>query len=204
MINTVIFDIGNVLVDFKTWEYLESYGYDDETNKRIAENTFRSKNWAEEDRGVLSHDELVELMSESCPDLKDKIDLLLTNLCESIHEYEYSAGLIDKLKDKGIKVFVLSNYGLDAFEESKNFLKFLKHIDGGVISCYEKTVKPEPEIYDAIIDRYNLKPEEALFFDDRLENIEAAQGKGINAVRVDNGYESIINGLSMYGIDISY
>lgn len=203
MVNTVIFDIGNVLADFKVWDYLRSYGYDDETNKRIAENTFESENWAEEDRGVLSHDELVELMSRNCPDLRDKIGRFLMNLYESVHENEYSAGLIDKLKDKGIKVLVLSNYGRDAYEASEKIFEFLKHIDGGVISCYVKTVKPEPEIYDAIIEKYGLDPAKALFFDDRLENVHAARSKGINALCVDNGYESIINGLSKYGIDLS-
>lgn len=203
MVNTVIFDIGNVLADFKVWDYLRSYGYDDETNKRIAENTFESENWAEEDRGALTHDELVELMSRSCPDLRDKIDRFLVNLYQSVHENEYSAELIDRLKDKGIKVLVLSNYGREAYEASEKIFEFLRHIDGGVISCYVKAVKPEPKIYDAIIDRYNLKPEEALFFDDRPENIRAAQDKGINAVCVDNGYKSIINGLYKYGIDVS-
>lgn len=203
MINTVIFDIGNVLADFKVWDYLKSYGYDDETNKRIAENTFESDNWAEEDRGVLSHNELVSLMSRECPDLRDNIDRFLTNLYESVHENEYSARLIDKLKDKGIKVLVLSNYGRDAYEASEKIFEFLKHIDGGVISCYVKTVKPEPEIYDAIIEKYGLDPAKALFFDDRLENVHAARSKGIKAVCVDNGYESIINGLSKYGIDLS-
>lgn len=202
MINTVIFDIGNVLADFKVVDYLKSYGYDDETNKRIAENTFRNKNWDEEDRGVLSHEELVKLMSTECPDLYDKIDIFLTNLCESIHENDYSVELIDKLKNKGIRVLILSNYGLDAFEKSKKILKFLNHIDGGIVSCYVKTIKPEPEIYDAIIEKYNLNPKEALFFDDRIENIEAARHKGINSVCVTAGYSSIIKGLSDYGIEL--
>lgn len=203
MLNTVIFDIGNVLADFKVWDYLKSYGYDDETNKRIAENTFESENWCEVDRGALSRSELTELMSRDCPDLYEKIDIFLTNLDESICENEYSVELIDRLKDKGLKVLVLSNYGRDTFEAGKRKFRFLRHIDGGIISCYVKLVKPEPEIYETLKEKYSLEPEKALFFDDRQENIDAAVKCGFNAVCVTDRYESILMGLKEYGIDIS-
>lgn len=203
MLNTVIFDIGNVLADFKVWDYLKSYGYDDETNKRIAENTFESENWCEVDRGVLSYKELTDLMSRNCPDLHGKIDRFLINLDESITENEYSVELIDRLKEKGLKVLVLSNYGKDTFEAGRKKFEFLSHIDGGIISCYVKLVKPEPEIYETLIEKYSLEPEKALFFDDRQENIDAAVRCGFNAVCVTHRYESILAGLRKYGIDIS-
>ena len=201
MLNTVIFDIGNVLADFKVWEYLKSYGYDDETNKRIAENTFESEDWCEVDRGVLSRGELAELMGRSSPGLHEKIDIFLERLDESIHENEYSVELIDKLKEKGLKV--LSNYGKETFEASRKKFEFLSHVDGGIISCYVNMIKPEPEIYEVLKEKYSLEPEKALFFDDRQENIDAAVRCGFNAICVTDRFESILKGLHEYGIDIS-
>ncbi|MBQ9885391.1 MAG: HAD family phosphatase [Lachnospiraceae bacterium] len=202
MINTIIFDIGNVLADFKVREYLSGYGYDDETNRIIAANTFENEKWCEVDRSVMTQSELADYLSEDCPQLREKIYLFLENLCDSIHENHYSVKLIDTLKERGLKVLVLSNYGLETYEKSKEKFEFLKHIDGGIISCYVKCVKPEPQIYDMLIEKYKLVPQESLFFDDREENIVAAREKGINAVLTDDGYASILNGLKEYGINI--
>ena len=66
-----------------------------------------------------------------------------------------------------------------------DFIEFLrtkevyKYFDGEVVSCYEKVVKPDAEIYRILVDRYDLKPEETLFIDDRKSNVEAAESEGI-------------------------
>ena len=89
-----------------------------------------------------------------------------------------TARLIEDLKAAGYKLYVLSNM-------SREFIDFLRqqpvydNFDGEVVSCEERVVKPMPEIYDILLCRYNLLPEETIFIDDREENVVAAQEKGI-------------------------
>jgi HAD superfamily hydrolase (TIGR01509 family) len=100
-----------------------------------------------------------------------------------------TAKLIAELKDKGYKLYVLSNM-------SREFINFLRqqevyeNFDGDVISCEVGVVKPMPEIYDLLLDRFALDPSETIFIDDRKENIKAAAQKGIGTFHFDrNDYE---------------
>ncbi len=100
-----------------------------------------------------------------------------------------TAALIRDLKAAGYKLYVLSNM-------SREFIDFLRTkevyscFDGDVVSCEVGVVKPMPQIYDILIDRFSLVPSETLFIDDRRENVEAAEAKGINAYHFDrNDYE---------------
>ena len=86
------------------------------------------------------------------------------------------------------------------FRSSVDFYDYLKtrevfkYFDGQIISALEHMVKPDREIYDLILNRYHLKPEECLFIDDLEPNVKAAQAVGINTVHFTNrhkGYEEI-------------
>lgn len=100
-----------------------------------------------------------------------------------------TAKLIHDLKAAGYKLYVLSNM-------SREFIDFLRqkevysYFDGDVVSCEVGVVKPMPQIYDILLDRFALEPEQTLFIDDRQENVEAAATKGINTFHFDrNDYE---------------
>ena len=86
--------------------------------------------------------------------------------------------LVRDLKAAGYKLYVLSNM-------SREFIDFLRRFpvyglfDGEVVSCEEHTVKPEPRIYEILLERYGLTPSETLFIDDRRSNLEAAAAFGI-------------------------
>ena len=101
-----------------------------------------------------------------------------------------TAALIADLKAAGYRLYVLSNM-------SREFIDFLReqpvyrHFDGEVISCEEGLAKPQPEIYDLLLERFDLEPDETLFIDDRQENVEAAAEKGIHTVHFDRmNYEA--------------
>ena len=133
--------------------------------------------WEEYDRGVVSYDEVITALAEynSC----DR-ELAAKNLHRSILTQEAipaTKNLIEMLKAKGYRLFVLSNM-------SKEFIEFLReqevygNFEGDVVSCEEHVVKPTPEIYQTLTSRYELNPAETLFIDDRKENVEAAINEG--------------------------
>ena len=92
------------------------------------------------------------------------------------------------LKEQGYKVFLLSNYGKTSFEAARDHgrLSFLPLVDGSVISYEVQIVKPEPGIYHALLEKYDLKAEECVFLDDRADNIEAARALGFLGIVVES------------------
>ena len=140
--------------------------------------------WEEYDRGVVSYDEVITALAEynSC----DR-ELAATNLRRSILTQEAipaTKALIEALKAKGYRLFVLSNM-------SKEFIEFLReqevyrNFEGEVVSCEEHVVKPDAEIYRRLVARYGLDVSETLFIDDRKENVEMARREGWEGFNFD-------------------
>ena len=135
--------------------------------------------WEEYDRGTSTLEEVTATISgmtgrpvETCA----AVLRLAVDLQEPVKPTER---LVGDLKAAGYRLYVLSNM-------SREFIDFLRKMpvyrcfDGEVISCEEQVVKPEPEIYRRLLDRYSLDPAETLFIDDRPVNLEAARTFGIS------------------------
>ena len=140
--------------------------------------------WEEYDRGVVSYDEVISALAEynSC----DR-ELAATNLRRSILTQEAipaTKALIEALKAKGYRLFVLSNM-------SKEFIEFLReqevyrNFEGEVVSCEEHIIKPDAEIYRCLTSRYGLDVAETLFIDDRQQNVDAACNEGWQGFKFD-------------------
>jgi putative hydrolase of the HAD superfamily len=182
MINTIILDIGNVLVRFRWEEYLKECGYDTETIRKIGDATVRSDLWTEWDRGAREEEELIALCCEKDPSVVSEITSFFDNFGEWVREYDYSVEFIRKLRANDYKVYLLSNYSKNSFRYLMDHFKFYNHVDGGVISYEVNYIKPEPEIYQALLDKYNINPKEAVFLDDIPANLEGASHFGIHTI----------------------
>lgn len=187
MIKTVIFDIGNVLVDFSWWPYICSM-FDEETAHVITDAFWKTGYWEEFDRGVLSYEEIVKLMEQAAPGYEKQIHIALEQAGECLHKLDYAIPWIKQLKEMGYRVVFLSNYSEFLMELKPEVLDFLPYMDGGVFSCHVKLIKPDPAIYQALCEKCNLIPEESLFVDDNAANIESAKKFGLHAIRFE-GYE---------------
>lgn len=202
MIKNIVFDIGNVLAKFGWREYLDQFNLNPDQDKAVAEHLFLSPMWREVDRGVKTDG---ELLREICADVPEQIERLIRLVFhgagDAVIGYNYSAGLLEELKEQGYKVYLLSNYGKTFFEDRAKTFDFLKYIDGKVLSYEIKAIKPEPKIYKTLFSRYHLNPEECLYFDDLQENLDAGAAFGMKTVLV-KGYDSIVAGLDNYGIEI--
>jgi len=91
---------------------------------------------------------------------------------------------VHALKEKGYKIYLLSNYNEDFFRVHTQGASFLEDIDGKVVSYEIHKIKPEPEIYQYLLDKYKLQPEESVFFDDRPENTQTAEGLGMKTYTI--------------------
>jgi 2-haloacid dehalogenase len=96
---------------------------------------------------------------------------------------EGTVEIFKKLKDKSeYKLYALTNWSAETFPIALQRYEFLNWFDGVVVSGTEKRRKPFPDFYQLLLDRYNLKAEEALFIDDNVRNVHAAKQVGIDSI----------------------
>ncbi len=188
MIKNIILDIGDVLGHFQWRELVRKYmKLNDEEFKTLVDAMMTSGLWDEFDRSVMSDEEIVGEIIKQAPSIADRIPEFFKHMDEIVEDYDYSCDWINELHAKGFKVYILSNYGKTAFEAcTKKRLKFVPLVDGKVISYELKIVKPQKEIYESLLNKYSLKADECLFFDDRAVNVEGAERVGIHAILFKN------------------
>ncbi len=184
MIKTVIFDIGNVLVRFDYMTFIRNLLKDENAVDHVNNAIWFTGYWNELDRGQ-DTDLMLKKMIEKEPDYEEQIRLTFDRVGECIFMEDYAIPWIEELKERGYQVLYLSNYSEHTMEVNPEALEFLPHMDGGVFSCYEKLIKPDPALFKVILERYGLKPDECVFIDDNLPNVEAARNLGINAIHFE-------------------
>lgn len=182
-VKNIVFDVGQVLVKYDWQSFLAGFGFDKAKYERLADITFRSQTWQERDRGCLPDEEYVEQMVKSAPEYEKEIREIMRRSAETISIMDYSKTWVQYLKEQGYHIYILSNFCSYMLERTKASMGFLEYVDGAVFSCDVNQLKPEPEIYHTLLDRFGLKPEETVFLDDREENCAAAEKEGIHAIR---------------------
>lgn len=182
MIKNIIFDIGNVLLKFTPVEFLKDKFHDEEAVGALYKNIFLSKEWIELDRGTITDEEAIDRFCSRDPKHENEIKEVMETWNEMHLPVEGTSEFLKRMKEKGYKIYLLSNYHLKAFEFINSKYDFIRNVDGEIISYRVKLLKPESEIYKALMDKYNLKPEECVFIDDTQVNIEAAKKLGLHGV----------------------
>lgn len=140
--------------------------------------------WIDYDLGKSSFDKMIsDLAAYRGVDEKYARRLVMLSI-EKQEAIVPTESLIHDLKAAGYRLYVLSNM-------SREFIDYLRRFpvyglfDGEVVSCEELCVKPEPRIYEILLDRYGLLPSETLFIDDRPANIDTARQLGIGGFLFD-------------------
>ena len=182
MIRTIIFDIGNVLTDFRWREFFAEKGLDGEIYERICKATVESPDWCEYDIGLLSDEGVLNRFVENDPGIEKELRESLQNVKGMVTLRDYAIPWVQELKRKGYQVLYLSNFSHKVEMECGDSLAFLPYMDGGILSYKDHLIKPQPEIYQLLIDRFHLVPEECVFLDDTKKNLDAAEEFGIHTV----------------------
>ena len=181
-INTVILDMAQVVLKYDWEGYLHSLGYSPEVYEIIADAVFRNPDWEVGDIGCVTPDEWVRLLTDNAPGYKDEILKVISGMDAVISPMEYARSWIQYFKNKGLKVYYLSNYSELLHNMTRGSMDFIDLFDGGFFSYQVKCMKPQHRIYKLLLERYHISPGEAIFFDDRENNVEAARELGIKSV----------------------
>ena len=181
-IDTLIFDIGNVLAKYDWKKLLKELGYDEKTGTAVAKAVFLSKEWADADRGILSEEELLQTFISNAPNYEKEIRETFDAVGKTISTYSYTKDWLSYLKKRGYKIYILSNFAKPVYDRCIKELDFLKLVDGGYMSWQIHCIKPEPEIYQKLITDFEIIPQKAVFIDDLMDNIAEARALGFHAV----------------------
>lgn len=193
----LIFDVGNVLLEYRWNQMLLDYGLSKEEAAVAGPLFFDHPNWKELDLGILSVEEVICLYEKSLPQYAGLIRWFLSNLELMPIPRKDVWEKVHALKEKGYKIYLLSNYNKDFFETHTKGADFLNDIDGKVVSYEIHQMKPEPEIYEYLLEKYQLNPQECVFFDDRPENTQTAEKLGIQSYTITSK-EYLLDVLDMF------
>lgn len=186
MIKNIIFDIGGVLIDFEPARVLRRMGFSEETVEKIVNDVVMGPLWKELDRGTIAKEEIFEKMIQSIPsEFEDSArKFLYEEINNTVTSRDYARDWIKSLKDKNYGIYLLTNYPewLFNFHFDNKIFTFTDLIDGKIVSGTVKKIKPDPAIYECLLNEYSLKAEECVFIDDRKENTEAAEKLGFKTV----------------------
>ncbi|TVV15416.1 HAD family hydrolase [Lactobacillus gasseri] len=181
MLKNIIFDFGNVIMNYSPDEILNHYELSPADHDLLRKSIFESKEWSEIDAGKISEKEATEIFMDRVPDrLKGKVKQVMATWLENVDFYEPVFNYMEKLRQDGYKIYGLSNTGMQFANFVKNS-EMGNYFDGYVFSAQEKLMKPDRRIYEKLIARYMLKPEESLFIDDLKANTDAAKKLGMQA-----------------------
>ncbi|HAE00781.1 MAG TPA: hypothetical protein DCL95_01610 [Rhodospirillaceae bacterium] len=170
-----LFDIGNVLVDWNPDHLLTKLLPDAAAIQDFRENAVTQDRILAMDRGQTWEDQLAEIASD-CPRHLVTARAYRDRWVETVSgPIQGTVDIMTRLKAAGYPIYALSNFGAENFEATATVYPFLDDFDGRVVSGYEGVIKPDPAIYDLVVQRFSVDPAQTLFIDDRPENIAAAQ-----------------------------
>ena len=198
-IKNIIFDIGGVLVEWKPLEVIKSIlpEYDSE----ILYNKMRDS-WVKLNLGQLTMSEVIVNYHIDLDISKVRIEELMLRLKISQIPVDGSIQLLQKLKDNGYVLYVITDNIKEILDyHKKNSRSWSFFID--IISSHNiGTLKPDYKIYQYLLNKYNLIPEESIFIDDVKKNVQAAIDLKINGIHF-KGYDLCIKSLNQLGVDVN-
>jgi len=182
LIKNIVFDLGNVLLDFEPERYLENLGYHGKVKEQLKLEIFKTDEWLMLDRGTISQEDAVEIWQQRNPDLQMEIADVMTEWEKILTLKKDSLEILKSLAAKNYNLYILSNFHEKAFTYVSNKYNFFDYFDGKVISADIGMIKPDPEIYEHLLNKFNLEAGTTLFIDDSKKNIAAAINKGIRVI----------------------
>lgn len=188
MIKNIVFDIGNVLVDFRLKEFLAEKGFDGPMIKRLLKASVMSPYWEQFERADITEQEAMKAFVSLDPGIEKELNEAFSNIHGMLTIREYAVPWIKSLKEAGYRVYYFSNYSKKAYDECRDSLAFMEDMDGGFLSFQQRMTKPDPRMYTRFLEQFRLTAEECVFIDDTEQNVAVAENLGFHGI-VFRSYE---------------
>lgn len=205
MVKNIVFDFGGVVLTWNPKIILKNFTSRESDIELLTNIIYKSKEWQMLDNGTITREDATKILEEKLP---KRLKRTCKNIIYHFQEYQILnddiCKLIIQLKENEYNVYALSNTHISVYEDMKN--RYIgKYFDGYIISALEKLMKPNKEIYLRLFEKFNLKPNECFFIDDREENIAMGENLGMLGHilnREEYGITKLLQDFNKYGIKI--
>ena len=202
-IDTIIFDLGGVLIDWNPeYVYLEVFNGNREKMQWFFDNIC-TNDWNENQDAGYPMAKATEERIALFPEWEKEIEMFYGRWVDMLGDaISETVDILKKLIDtKQYKVVALTNWSAETFPIALKKFEFLHWFEGIIVSGEEKTRKPFDDIYHLTLNRFNIKAEHSIFIDDNLRNIEAANNLGINGIHFESPNQ-LIQQLKTHNINL--
>jgi len=186
MIDTIIFDLGNVLISWKPDEYLEKNIPDINLRNKLLNHVFRGPEWLKLDNGDITIDDAIDAIAVKASLKKEQIRAAFDMRKKILFPLTRNTKLLPSLKKRGFRLYFLSNFPDDLFDEIHAAYDFFRFFDGGEISARLNASKPDVKIFQIFLNNHSLNPENCLFIDDSHYNATSAEFLGMKVIHLEN------------------
>lgn len=178
-IKNIVFDFGGVLMDWDPRYYYKDYFQDDEKMEYFLNHIAKPEWNAEQDRGRSLAEGTAILIAQH-PEWEKEARAFYDHWTDMLRSpIDKNVATLQKLEHSKYHLFGLTNWSAETFPYALENFEFFQVFNGKiVVSGEEKLIKPDPSIWQVLLDRYKIKAEESVFIDDNAENIEVAQSLG--------------------------
>ena len=178
----VVFDLGGVLIDWDPRHLYRKIFSEKAEMEHFLTEVF-SSDWNEQADGGRPTAEITAELCALHPDKRPLIEAYYERFPEMMKgAIDGTVSVVERLHEKGLPLFVLSNFSAETFPYARRRFAFFERFSGMVISGEVGMKKPEPRIYDLLTERYGLTRAQTLFIDDRTDNAAAARQAGWQAL----------------------
>lgn len=189
----IVFDFGNVIGRFDGRYILQQFCSSEEDYQTLAYSIF--PRWPDLDKGTIDYDLNIEtVVSEVPARLKENVRTFFREWPVYVDLLPQTADFIEELRQTDARIYLLSNAST-YFAEWFSHRDPIKDFDGIVFSAPLKMAKPEPEIYQYLFNRFDLKPEDCFFIDDLEENIKTGKSLGMDGIVFTGDIEAVKNSI---------
>jgi putative hydrolase of the HAD superfamily len=185
----IVFDLGGVVVEWLPERLLARMVQDEQARTTLRKDILGHDDWLALDRGTLAGDDAIRRFVGRTGLDQALVTELLDAVGPSLVAKEDTLELIRTLRAAGHPIYYLSNMAHAWFDYIERHRDFWPLFDGGIVSCRVGLLKPEPAIFEHLLERYGLRAGDTIFIDDIPENVAAAATLGISAIRFTDARE---------------
>jgi putative hydrolase of the HAD superfamily len=184
-VRNVVMDLGGVMLEWNPDHLLTRFEPDPVARGQLRARIF-GQDWRLFDRGQLSEVQLIGRLQLSTGQTREWVLEMIEAVRESLREKPETVRLVRALRQRGYDIYCLSNMPGPFYEHLRQRHTFWDVFRGVVVSGEIQLMKPEPEIYLHLLERFGLQPAQSVFIDDLQVNVDAAKGVGLHALRFQN------------------
>jgi putative hydrolase of the HAD superfamily len=181
-VRNIIFDLGGVVFEWSPDAILDCYYADPDLRAGMKAALFQHPDWQQMDRGTLSEPEALANLVQRTGRPEAELAGLFDAVRGSLKPKPDTLALLDRLAQRQVPLYCLSNMPESTFSHLRRQYEFWTVFQGIVISGQIQMMKPEREIFDYLLKRYELPAAETVFVDDHPPNVDAARALGLHTV----------------------